>query len=175
MFPDIQEKVFDEISTLCPDSDQPLTAAILSDLVYMEAFLKEVLRLCPVAPIIARESSDVMELDGTTFPKGTIFMLNLLTLHRRSDIWGSNCACFDPERFLTGHTEDRHPFGYLPFSGGQRNCIGQRYAMMSLKVMVVQLLRSFRISTQIRFEDLRFQFGLLLELSFEYLVQFDKR
>ncbi|XP_065082900.1 cytochrome P450 4c21-like [Ochlerotatus camptorhynchus] len=175
MFPDIQEKVFGEIFTLWPDSDQPLTAATLSDLVYMEAFLKEVLRLCPVAPIIARESSAPVELDGVNFPKGTIFILNFLTLHRRSEIWGSDGDCFDPERFLTGNVENRHPFGFLPFSGGQRNCIGQRYAMMSLKVMVVQLLRSFRISTQLRYEDLRFQFGLLLELSSEYLVQFDKR
>nr|XP_019562028.2 cytochrome P450 4c21-like [Aedes albopictus] len=175
VYPDIQEKVYNEIMEKYSDCTQPLTIDTLAELTYLDAFLKECHRLYPVAPYIARESTDSLELDGVTFPKGSVFVFNFFVLHRNDAIWGSESERFHPERFLDERYPERSMFGYLPFSGGQRNCIGQRYATISLKVMLVHLVRNFKIETPLRYQDLQFKFGMMLELSTECLVRFSKR
>ena len=60
---------------------------------------------------------------------------------------------FNPERFLhkndseesTGTTGTRHPFGFIPFSAGARNCIGQKFAMMEMKIILSLLLFNFEM------------------------------
>lgn len=111
--------------SLLSDDIHPLTTATLAELTYMEAFLKECHRLYPVAPYIARESTESIELDGVCFPKRSVFIFNFFALHRSSAVWGIDSEQFNPERFLNKQNGEHHAFGYLPFSGGQRNCIGK--------------------------------------------------
>lgn len=57
-------------------------------------------------------------------PRGSIILLSFHNLHKDPDVWGSDSHKFDPEHFLPEKIATRHPYAYLPFSGGARNCIG---------------------------------------------------
>lgn len=126
LHPDVQNKLHSEITQIFPDAHPDISPQSLSSLHETESFLKELLRLYPIAPIIARETVESFELDGVRFPKGTIFLLNFYQLHRRQDLWGADSTRFNPDRFSGERSkEPQHSFAYLPFSGGPRNCIGQ--------------------------------------------------
>ncbi|XP_001651422.2 cytochrome P450 4c21 [Aedes aegypti] len=175
MFPELQEKVAQEIQTVLPDCEQELTAETLKDLPYLDKFFKECLRLTPVGSTIARVNMTDIELDGCRIPKGNIFIFNFYVLHRRKDIWGPYAEQFDPENFSPERSKGRHPFAFLPFSGGSRNCIGARYAMISNKIMIIHLVRNFRMSTKIRFEDLKYRINVTLNLAFKHLITLEAR
>lgn len=59
-----------------------------------------------------------------TVPAGVEMCIGIFTLHRNKDIWGPNVNEFDPDRFLPENSKNRHPYAYIPFSSGVRNCIG---------------------------------------------------
>lgn len=59
-----------------------------------------------------------------TLPAGAGCVIAMFGMHRDKKIWGENANDFDPDRFLPENSANRHPYAYLPFSGGMRNCIG---------------------------------------------------
>ncbi|XP_021709972.1 probable cytochrome P450 313a2 [Aedes aegypti] len=175
MFPQIQERVYAEIMEHFPSDGMEITADSLRLLEYTERFLKETLRHCPVAANIARENMKDIELDGVMIPAGTKFTVSFWALHRRADMWGPEVHSFDPDHFLPERCRDRNPNAYMPFSTGARNCIGGRYAMLSTKVMLIHILKNFKITTKLRFEDMRYKFGMTLKMSTDHLVQLERR
>lgn len=69
-----------------------------------------------------------------TIPKGSIILFNLLKIHKQKRNWGPRSNEFYPEHFSPENMVDMHPYKYLAFSGGNRNCIGLKYAYSSTKV-----------------------------------------
>ncbi|GBN46917.1 Cytochrome P450 4C1 [Araneus ventricosus] len=67
-------------------------------------------------------------------------------MHRRDGIY-ENAEIFNPDRFMPENVLKRHPYAFLPFSAGPRNCIGQRFAMLEEKVVISNILRHFRIQS----------------------------
>ncbi|EAT35035.1 AAEL012761-PA [Aedes aegypti] len=166
MYPHIQEKVHAEIVEIIPrHHNEPISPEKLKSLAYTEMFLNECLRLCPTAPNIVRQNMAPITLDETRIPAGNLLAISLFAYHRRKDIWGPDADEFDPDRFSAERSAGRHPFAFLPFSGGSRNCIGWRYAMISMKLMLVYLLREFKIKTDIRHQDMAFRFNAALVLA----------
>lgn len=74
-------------------------------------------------------------------PKGTLVCYNIYAMHRRSDIYGPDAYEFRPERWEDGELQPR--WGYLPFNGGPRICIGQRYALTEVGYVLVRMVQSF--------------------------------
>ncbi|UYV77990.1 CYP4V2 [Cordylochernes scorpioides] len=83
---------------------------------------------------------------GYTLPKGCTCFLFTYMLHRNPEVYPEP-EKFDPDRFLPENCLSRHPFAYLPFSAGPRNCLGQKFAMLEMKTVVANILRNFTWET----------------------------
>lgn len=108
---------------------------------YMEAVIKETLRLYPSVPLFSRMVNESFELSGKLLPKGTFISILAYVVHRNSTIFPEP-EKFLPERYLM-EDENLHPFSFVGFSAGPRNCIGQRFAMLELKCTLSKLLCAF--------------------------------
>ncbi|XP_055608326.1 cytochrome P450 4C1-like isoform X2 [Uranotaenia lowii] len=177
MNPDIQEKVFLELNAIYTRSDEPLNYNSLKSQSYLEAVIKETLRLFPVAPMVGRQTLEPIQLGQglPLIPAGVTILINLFVLHRRPDLWGPTANQFNPNRFLAKEISNQHPFAFIPFAGGPRNCIGYRYAMLSMKAIVSHVVRNFKLSTRLRMEQLRLYHEVTLRLEGGFLVTVVKR
>jgi len=138
---DIQEKVYQEIKSA--GKDRTLSLEVISQLPYLTACLLETTRIHP--PFIRPERLCTKEWkhEGLRIPAGTQVILMMGAVHRNPDFY-PNPDTFDPSRFMPGNKEGRDPFTYLTFGQGPRGCIGQRFAMEMLKVLLVTFLIRFK-------------------------------
>jgi len=104
---------------------------------YLDAVVKEVLRLRPVVPVVARKVRKDVGLNGHVIPGGSVLMVSIYLLHRDPDLH-SDPDEFRPERYLDG-TESEP---WLPFGGGVRRCLGASFAQLQMKVVIKAVLAS---------------------------------
>ncbi|CAD5226750.1 unnamed protein product [Bursaphelenchus xylophilus] len=159
-YPEVQEKVFQEITNVIGDSED-ITLDHIAKMKYLECCLKEILRLYPSVPLIARRLGADLELGNHTIPAGVEILINLYLIHRDPNNW-DDPEVFKPERFMTEKSPNRNAFAYVPFSAGSRNCIGQRFALMEEKIILCWLLREFQIESISRRDQQRFMVELIL-------------
>nr|XP_040231922.2 cytochrome P450 4d1-like [Anopheles coluzzii] len=143
---DVQQRLYEEIDRMLGEEKTkvPLTNALLQDFKYLDMVIKESLRLVPPVPIIGRKLLEDMEINGAIIPAGTSISIKIFNIHRNRTVFPEP-ERFDPERFSEANEIKRGPYDYIPFSAGSRNCIGQRYALLEMKVTIVKLLASYRI------------------------------
>ncbi|CAN7940459.1 unnamed protein product, partial [Ixodes hexagonus] len=142
LYPQKQHKVQRELDEIFKDDpDREVTMDDLSRMKYLEACLKEAMRLFPPIPYIGRVLVEDIELDGVVIPKGVTCWISIFMMHRNEKYFHKPEE-YIPERFLTEEFTSRHPFCYIPFSAGSKNCIGQRFAMREGKVILAKILRS---------------------------------
>ncbi|XP_046438966.1 cytochrome P450 4C1-like isoform X6 [Daphnia pulex] len=144
--PDCQELAREELNAVFGDSDRPCTIEDASKLKYLECCIKETLRLYPSVPHIKRyNTEDFVLSNGFKIPAGASYSIHIYTLHRNEEFFPDPLS-FKPERFYSDQCSGRHPFAFVPFSAGPRNCIGQRFALYEEKVIFSTLLRRFRFT-----------------------------
>ncbi|KAJ6659746.1 hypothetical protein lerEdw1_018461 [Lerista edwardsae] len=139
--PDVQQKVQDEIDSVLPNK-APLTYDAIMQLEYLDMVMNETQRLYPLGGRLERICKKDVEINGVTIPKGTVVMIPPIVLHRDPEYWPEPDE-FRPERFSKENRESVDPYTFLPFGAGPRNCIGMRFAMVSMKVAAASLLRRF--------------------------------
>ncbi|XP_050091431.1 cytochrome P450 4C1-like [Anopheles aquasalis] len=171
---EVQQRVYDELLTVTRGSQEVLNEH-LPHLVYMEMVLKETMRLFPVGPMIGRQCTEDTQISTTVIPKGVTVVLGIFNIQRNPDHWGPKADLFDPENFSPERSADRHPYCFLPFSAGPRNCIGYRYGLMSMKVMLCHLLRAYRFSTDLAMDQLTLKLNITLKIANKHMVRIVRR
>jgi len=146
--PEVQAKLQEEIDSVFGDSDRPASIQDLDRLEYLEAVIKETLRKFPSVPMFAREldADCPVNKNGQNFviPKDSLVVFPAGILHKDERHW-PDPEKFIPERFLRNAAEKRYAYSYIPFSAGPRNCIGQRFALLTEKIMISSIIRNFHL------------------------------
>ncbi|KAH8299797.1 hypothetical protein KR044_005975 [Drosophila immigrans] len=143
--PEQQARAFQEIrQVIGTDKTKPITMRDLGELKYLECVIKESLRLYPPVPMIGRQLTEDVTLNGKTFSAKTNIIL--LTYHAQRDPeYFPEPEKFDPERYSQENNSNIDVFAYAPFSAGPRNCIGQKFAMLEMKSTISKMLRHFEL------------------------------
>uniref|UniRef100_A0A182S4W1 Cytochrome P450 n=1 Tax=Anopheles funestus TaxID=62324 RepID=A0A182S4W1_ANOFN len=175
MHPTVQTKLYRELCDVFYNLAEPLTEQKLKQLSYMERVLKESLRLAPPGATVAREAQEDLCIEGQFIPRGTTVVVSLFALHRRRGFWGDDADQFDPDRFLPERSMDRPSVAYMPFNTGSRNCLGSRYAMLSMKVIMTMILRTFQLRTTMTMKEMKFRFDIALKQEHGYLIELERR
>ncbi|KAK9505638.1 hypothetical protein O3M35_009641 [Rhynocoris fuscipes] len=150
---DVQDKLIEEIDSIIPDKNEPITRQHLNDMKYMDQVVKESLRVYPSVPYISRLfTHDIKLKGGIVIPAGANVGVLPYIMHRKPEIYPEP-EKFDPERFSPENISSRHPYAYIPFSAGPRNCIGQKFALMEIKVVLATLFKSVRVQSLTKRED----------------------
>ncbi|GJQ72048.1 hypothetical protein Trydic_g3149 [Trypoxylus dichotomus] len=157
--PDIQDKAFKEVEAILSEksNDEDMLVSGLSRMVYLHAVIEEAMRLYTPVPYLMREVADTIEYNGRKLLKGTMIAVLTSALHRNPRYY-VNPNMFMPERFLGNDNTTLN--SYMPFGGGLRNCIGTKYAMMSMKTFLAKFLMKFTIESVNHHIDLKTEIAL---------------
>lgn len=154
--PDVQRKVrqemLDHIGVPTEDNKCHLTYDALNALPYLGACVKELLRLFSPVTATSRVAARDDKILGYDIPKGTQIVLSPAALHRLKSVYGDDAEEFKPERWMdpASFSEEVQQsikfvtpdmaWAYVPFLMGPRNCIGSKFAIIEVKVLLYYLL-----------------------------------
>lgn len=153
--PNVQQRLADEVHATTSDDNNNNNNKPRP---YLDAVIKESMRLYPVAPFVVRRLPEAVTVTGdaacaTTVPAHTVACVWIYSLHRHPDFW-TDPDEFRPERWLHDPKDVGMTNGaYLPFAAGPRNCVGQPLAHIVLRTLLSELV------TQFEFVDPRWRKG----------------
>ncbi|KAK3093312.1 hypothetical protein FSP39_013961 [Pinctada imbricata] len=149
-YPEVQDELRDEadslIGRLRSDPTIPLPK--------IDAMMKEVLRLYPIAPFISRQNQHPVSLGPISLEKHADILIFTWGIHRSEYLWKRSKE-FVPDRFRDPSSKDQSNF-YIPFGAGSRVCIGQHLAWLELRLAIAILLNKFEFHKGEETPDLNF-------------------
>jgi cytochrome P450 len=140
--PQVVEKIRQEQKNLGISS--PLTPEKLKEMTYLEQVLKEVLRF--ISPVGGgfRKVIKSFEFNGYSIPKDWVVQYQISETHKDSNIY-SEYEDFNPDRFSQERQEDKQKnFGYIPFGGGLRECLGKEFARLEMRIFATLLSQNYQ-------------------------------
>lgn len=132
--PSVLERIRAELDAVLQGG--ALEAEHLPRLEYLDAVVKEGLRINPVLDDVGRVVKEPLEIAGWRLPAGVAVAPQIYLVQQREDLWPEPTR-FDPERFLGKRTS---PYEFLPFGGGVRRCLGMAFALYEMKVVLACVL-----------------------------------
>lgn len=151
---------------------------------------------------IAREVQENVRLVSKpyTVPAGATVVIGTFKIHRRPDIY-ENPDVFDPgirieiietnhspalflglifyhfysDNFLPERTQNRHYYGFIPFSAGPRSCVGRKYAVLKLKILLSTIMRNYKITSSCTEADFKLQADIILKRTDGFRISVEPR
>lgn len=141
--PEVLRKVQQELDTVVGKYNI-VEETHIRKLIYLQAVMKEVLRLHPTLPLLVPHCpSQTCTIGGYTVPNGSRVFINVWAIHRDPTIW-ENPLEFDPDRFLNAKWDySGNDFSYFPFGSGRRICAGTAMGERMVMFSLATLLHSF--------------------------------
>ena len=115
---------------------RPVAPEHIGKLEYLDAAVKETLRLNPIISEVGRMLASPMRIGGWDLPAGVVAAPCIYLAHRRPDVWPEP-ERFDPDRFVGRRPS---PYEFFPFGGGVRRCLGMAFALYEMKVVLATIL-----------------------------------
>ncbi|KAG1695971.1 hypothetical protein DVH05_018958 [Phytophthora capsici] len=151
--PSVEAKLRSELLKHLPkfatDAEYAPTVEELNEVHYLEATIRELLRILPAGPLIATQCvRDTVFPDGTFVPKNTDIVVAFYTTGRLKSVWGEDVLEFKPERFLdpeTGEVIKVSSSKFCAFSAGPRICVGRNLAFLEMKVVIANIVSRFHL------------------------------
>ncbi len=144
--PEIQEKVFQEVSEQIDDLS-PIEQ--ISKYQYTKQCIEEAMRLYPPAFLSDRVAIDDDQYNGTTLKKGTTILISFYEIHRHKDFWNDPLV-YNPDRFDPAVDKKEYADWYFPFGAGPRMCIGNNFAMYEMILAISDIVRKYKITTALK-------------------------
>jgi cytochrome P450 len=135
---EVMQQAQEEVDTVL--QGKAPTPELMSSLVYLEQVINETLRLYPPIHVSNRRVIEDLEFNGYRIPSGHRLMFSIYLSHHDNNFW-EDADRFDPSRFAPGVWH--HPYTFIPFGGGPRNCIGTAFAQVEAKAILARLLQRF--------------------------------
>ena len=173
---DIQEKVFQEQQAIFGNSNRDAMFGDTVEMKYLERVILETLRMYPPVPIIARKVNEDVKLasKNLTIPAGATVLIGIFKIHRDPDIF-PNPEKFDPDNFLPERAASRHYYSFIPFSAGPRSCVGRKYAMLKLKILLSTIIRNFKINSYCKEKDFQLIADIILKRADGFRIALEQR
>lgn len=147
--PEIMEKASQEIDFII-GGNRLVEESDISNLPYLQAIVKETLRLHPTGPMIVRESTEDCFIGGYNIPAKTRLFVNVWAINRDPRHW-ENPYEFQPERFLSGEGSEKNQldvrgqhYQFLPFGSGRRACPGTSLALQVVQTSLAAMIQCFK-------------------------------
>ncbi len=147
--PDVAAQARAEVDRVLGDRDAGM--ADFAQLPFVEAVVKEALRLYPPAYMFGREALEDVEVAGWVVPRGAQVLVPVWSIHRDRR-WYDNPLTFSPQRWLDGLAERLPKYAYLPFGGGARVCVGNHFAMLEGVLALATMLQKIEVVSEPDFE-----------------------
>jgi len=169
-YPEYQKQLQEEID----DATGSDMAEKIRNMTFLDQVVKETLRLYPPVPMVGRAIEKDMVVKGEKIYKGTEVAINITNLHRNPAYW-KDPDMFKPGRFAEESFFKRNPYCYVPFSAGPRNCVGQKYALLELKMFVFNTLKNFNLKSIQKERSLETAIEIVTKSKNGLFVEFTKR
>ncbi|MGV2827279.1 cytochrome P450 [Myxosarcina sp. GI1(2024)] len=140
--PEVMQRLREEQQHLSLSSS--LSLEEIEKMTYLEQTIKEVMRLIPPVGGGFRKTIETFTFNGYRIPKGWTVQYQIAQTHQDREIY-SESDLFDPDRFAPDREEDKQKnFGYIPFGGGLRECLGKEFARLEMRIFAAKLLQNYQ-------------------------------